>query len=214
MGLLAAKREYEVMADRYNLDRLFRMWLLQLCLPVSYSPGATISHRQGVSIREKASSMSIELRTAPHQHSGRDVPSHHAQRGVCRCCRSAHFPYGNMACRLWPCCSPSPRPACSLNASSIAHPLKPSTLNDWSATITGILLALTLPPSFPLWMGIVAGFVAIAIGKALFGGLGYNAVQSGAGRSRFRAGGLPGRHHHLGACLCRTPLQRIHPHVR
>ncbi|GAB6041375.1 RnfABCDGE type electron transport complex subunit D [Endothiovibrio diazotrophicus] len=49
-----------------------------------------------------------------------------------------------------------------------------STLGDWSATITGLLLALTLPPGFPLWMAAVAGFVAIALGKALFGGLGFN----------------------------------------
>jgi electron transport complex protein RnfD len=45
---------------------------------------------------------------------------------------------------------------------------------DWSATITGILLALSLPPGFPLWMGAVAGLVAIALGKALFGGIGFN----------------------------------------
>jgi electron transport complex protein RnfD len=49
-----------------------------------------------------------------------------------------------------------------------------STLGDWSATITGLLLALTLPPSFPLWMGAVAGFAAIALGKVIFGGLGFN----------------------------------------
>jgi Na+-translocating ferredoxin:NAD+ oxidoreductase subunit D len=49
-----------------------------------------------------------------------------------------------------------------------------NTLTDWSATITGLLLALTLPPAFPLWMAAVAGFVAIALGKALFGGLGQN----------------------------------------
>jgi electron transport complex protein RnfD len=49
-----------------------------------------------------------------------------------------------------------------------------STLGDWSATITGILLFLSLPPGFPLWMGVVAGFTAIALGKALFGGLGMN----------------------------------------
>ena len=49
-----------------------------------------------------------------------------------------------------------------------------STINDWSAVITGMLLALTLPPGFALWMGVVAGFVAIALGKALFGGLGFN----------------------------------------
>ena len=47
-------------------------------------------------------------------------------------------------------------------------------LRDWSATITGLLLALTLPPGFPLWMGAVAGFVAIALGKSIFGGIGHN----------------------------------------
>jgi len=47
-------------------------------------------------------------------------------------------------------------------------------LNDYSAVITGLLLALTLPPGFPLWMGVVAGVVSIALGKALFGGLGFN----------------------------------------
>jgi electron transport complex protein RnfD len=51
---------------------------------------------------------------------------------------------------------------------------KPSTLSDFSGTITGLLLALSLPPSFPLWMGVVSGFVAIALGKMLFGGIGFN----------------------------------------
>ncbi len=49
-----------------------------------------------------------------------------------------------------------------------------NTLSDWSATITGLLLALTLPPSYPLWMGVVSGFVGIALGKFLFGGMGFN----------------------------------------
>ncbi len=52
-----------------------------------------------------------------------------------------------------------------------------NTLSDWSATITGLLLALSLPPAFPLWMGAVAGFVAIALGKALFGGIGFNVMN-------------------------------------
>ena len=47
-------------------------------------------------------------------------------------------------------------------------------LGDFSATSPGLLLALTLPPGFPLWMGAVAGFIAIALGKGLFGGLGFN----------------------------------------
>ncbi len=52
-----------------------------------------------------------------------------------------------------------------------------STLDDWSAAITGLLLALTLPPGFPLWMGAVAGVVSIALGKVLFGGLGFNLLN-------------------------------------
>ncbi len=48
------------------------------------------------------------------------------------------------------------------------------TLADGSAAITGLLLALTLPPSFPLWGGALGSIFAISIGKHLFGGLGYN----------------------------------------
>jgi electron transport complex protein RnfD len=54
---------------------------------------------------------------------------------------------------------------------------KPSTVGDWSAVITGMLLALTLPPALPLWMAAVGAFVSIALGKALFGGLGYNVMN-------------------------------------
>lgn len=51
---------------------------------------------------------------------------------------------------------------------------KDNTLGDFSAVITGLLLTLSIPPGFPLWMGAVAGFAALALGKALFGGIGYN----------------------------------------
>jgi len=54
---------------------------------------------------------------------------------------------------------------------------KKSTVNDWSAVITGLLLALTLPPGFPLWMGAVAALVGIGLGKMFFGGLGYNVMN-------------------------------------
>lgn len=51
---------------------------------------------------------------------------------------------------------------------------KSSTISDWSAVITGILLGLVLPPIFPLWMTFLGGVFAIGMGKFLFGGLGYN----------------------------------------
>ena len=54
---------------------------------------------------------------------------------------------------------------------------RPSSLGDWSIVITGLLLGLTLPPGFPLWMAVVASFVAVGLGKALFGGLGYNVMN-------------------------------------
>jgi electron transport complex protein RnfD len=52
-----------------------------------------------------------------------------------------------------------------------------STIADWSAVITGMLLALTLPPGFPLWMAAVAGFAGIGLGKMFFGGLGFNVMN-------------------------------------
>jgi H+/Na+-translocating ferredoxin:NAD+ oxidoreductase subunit D len=51
---------------------------------------------------------------------------------------------------------------------------RPSTVGDWSVTITGLLYGLTLPPGLPLWMVAVGGFLAVALGKWIFGGLGYN----------------------------------------
>ncbi|MDJ0872901.1 MAG: RnfABCDGE type electron transport complex subunit D [Gammaproteobacteria bacterium] len=54
---------------------------------------------------------------------------------------------------------------------------KPTTVRDWSVVITGILLALTLPPGFPLWMAAVASFVGVGLGKLLFGGLGQNVLN-------------------------------------
>jgi electron transport complex protein RnfD len=52
------------------------------------------------------------------------------------------------------------------------RPLQP--LSDGSAVITGILLALTLPPSLPLGLAVIGAVIAITIGKQVFGGLGYN----------------------------------------
>ena len=45
---------------------------------------------------------------------------------------------------------------------------------DFSAVVTGMLLAFNLPATFPWWMAIVGAFIAIVIVKQLFGGLGYN----------------------------------------
>lgn len=47
-------------------------------------------------------------------------------------------------------------------------------VQDYSAALTGVLLAFTLPPTTPIWMAILGSVVAITIGKQIFGGLGFN----------------------------------------
>ena len=49
-----------------------------------------------------------------------------------------------------------------------------NTIGDLSAVLTGLLLALNLPPDLPVWMAAVGGVFAIGVAKQVFGGLGYN----------------------------------------
>ena len=51
---------------------------------------------------------------------------------------------------------------------------KKLTITDFSAVVTGLLLALNLPPNAPLWIGVMGGVFAILVVKMLFGGLGQN----------------------------------------
>ncbi len=51
---------------------------------------------------------------------------------------------------------------------------KPIPVGDFSAVVTGIILAFNLPPNFPLWMAIIGAFISIVIVKQLFGGIGFN----------------------------------------
>ena len=48
------------------------------------------------------------------------------------------------------------------------------TINNWSAVVTGILLAFNLPASIPWWIIVIGAFVAIGVAKMTFGGLGKN----------------------------------------
>ena len=54
---------------------------------------------------------------------------------------------------------------------------KPSSVGDYSAVVTAILLAYNVPSDFPLWMAALGGVFAILVVKVLFGGLGQNIMN-------------------------------------
>ena len=51
---------------------------------------------------------------------------------------------------------------------------RPVSVGDLSAVVTGILLALNIPSTIPLWQAVVGSFIAIVVVKCLFGGIGRN----------------------------------------
>lgn len=51
---------------------------------------------------------------------------------------------------------------------------RPTTVGDFSAVVTGLLLAMNVPADLPIWQAVVGSFIAIVIVKCLFGGIGCN----------------------------------------
>ena len=62
---------------------------------------------------------------------------------------------------------------------------KKITISDFSAVVTGLLLALNLPPRAPWWIGVIGGVFAILVVKMLFGGLGQNFMNPALGARCF-----------------------------
>lgn len=62
---------------------------------------------------------------------------------------------------------------------------KKLTISDFSAVVTGLLLAINLPPNAPLWIGVMGGVFAILVVKMLFGGLGQNFMNPALGARCF-----------------------------
>jgi len=115
----------------------------------------------------------IELRTSPHMKGNLSLPQimRHVVYALLPICAFAIYQFGISALALIAVVTTS----CVLTETLFNYLAdKKNSLHDYTAVITGILLALTLPPGFPLWMGAVAGFIAISMGKTLFGGMGFN----------------------------------------
>ena len=86
---------------------------------------------------------------------------------------------------------------------------------DFSAVVTGMLLAFNMPATLPWWMAIVGAFIAIVIVKQLFGGLGYNFANPAIVGRIALAMGFAGRMTSFGyprgvdAATAATPLAHI-----
>lgn len=70
---------------------------------------------------------------------------------------------------------------------------RPITIKDLSAVVTGLLLALNLPPTLPLWMGAIGSVFAVVVIKQLFGGLGQNFMNPALGARCFLLISFTGR---------------------
>ena len=62
---------------------------------------------------------------------------------------------------------------------------KKQTINDLSAVVTGLLLALNLPATLPWWEAVLGGGFAIVVVKCMFGGLGQNFMNPALGARCF-----------------------------
>ena len=81
---------------------------------------------------------------------------------------------------------------------------KPGSIGDLSAAVTGLLLALVLPPDVPLWLPVIGCFFAIVIVKQLYGGIGKNFVNPALAARAFLLASYP-------AYVSRFPMPRTMP---
>jgi electron transport complex protein RnfD len=70
---------------------------------------------------------------------------------------------------------------------------RPIAISDWSAVVTGLLLAMNLPANSTWWMVIIGSVFAIGIAKHAFGGLGHNFVNPALAARAFLMSGWMGR---------------------
>jgi len=113
------------------------------------------------------------ISVSPHVHSGQDVPAimRHVLWALAPAVLVGIYAFGIDAVRVL-ALAVGGCLACEWLCGRMFG--RGGTLRDYSAVITGVLLAMNLPSGSPWWLVLVGCLVAILLGKAIFGGLGYN----------------------------------------
>lgn len=141
--------------------------------------------------KDSAVKKTLQIETSPHIATGRSVEDimRNVVWALLPCVAFAIYAFGLAA--VWTLA------VATLTCVATEHLLcrrrgDRSTVGDWSATITGLIYGLSLPPALPLWMIICGGVIAIALGKALFGGLGKNPFNPALVGRAFLQAAFPG----------------------
>lgn len=113
------------------------------------------------------------LSSSPHIHSGESIAStmHTVILALLPACLVGIYYFGLPALSVIILATVS----CLIFEAAAQKAMKKKvTIYDGSAALTGILLAMNMPPSSPWWMVILGSLIAIGMGKHIYGGLGYN----------------------------------------
>lgn len=118
----------------------------------------------------------LKLSSSPHIHSGRSTAS------IMRDVVLALLPAAMAGTVIFGLRSLAVIAACCIGSVGFEYLFnlfckKKQTVGDFSALVTGLLLAMNLPSHTPIWQCLIGSFFAIIIVKALFGGLGCNPVN-------------------------------------
>jgi len=115
----------------------------------------------------------LVVSSSPHAHSGASVPCimFDVVLAMVPAMLAAIYFFGWNAVRLLVVCTLASVVTEYVSRKAMKRDIG---INDWSAVVTGILLAFNLPPSLPSWMAVIGAVFAIGIAKQVFGGLGYN----------------------------------------
>ena len=118
----------------------------------------------------------LKLSVSPHIHSGRSTA------GIMRDVLIALLPATVAGVVIFGLSSLAVIAACLVSCVGFEYLYnlllkKEQTAGDLSAAVTGLLLALNLPATTPVWQCVVGSFFAIVIVKCLFGGIGKNLVN-------------------------------------